>query len=406
MWRNRDVALLVSGSTVNEIGDWLLELALPLYVFIETGSGVQTAAIYLARLMVGFLCGPIGGRLVDGWRLKPTLVGTNLLQAVALTPLLAVTPDRIWPIFIVVVLQGAIGSVNNPASFALMPRLVAGDQLIAANSALSGGGSIGRLVGATVGGIVVEFGGMGTVVLLDGATFVFGAVTAALLSSRADERPARDAPDGEDADVSVRQGLREVRAIPSLMALLWVRSLAFFVFGGFPILFIVFVTDALDRNAADVGFLRASTAVTAIVAATVIARAGDRIAPPDLLVAGYVTFGAVAYGFVNAPSLTDMVWVSFAFYIATGFPNMATGVATDTTAQLLSPPDVLGRIGGLMGSIGALTMGLGSIAAGLLVEHVSARALLNVQATIFMGCAAVAFVYLRRPWRADQAEVR
>jgi len=134
IWRNRDVGLVVSGATINDIGDWLLELALPLYVFTETGSGITTALVYLVGLGVSSLFGPIGGRFADTWRLKSTLVVTNVLQAIALLPLLAVTPDRIWPVFAVVVVQGVIRAINNPAGFALLPRLVQDDQLVAANS--------------------------------------------------------------------------------------------------------------------------------------------------------------------------------------------------------------------------------------------------------------------------------
>ena len=81
VWRERDVALLVGGVTVNEIGDWLLELALPLYVLLETGSGPLTAAVYLVRLAVGTVCGPLGGRLA---RRNGILVGGNRTFRVAL----------------------------------------------------------------------------------------------------------------------------------------------------------------------------------------------------------------------------------------------------------------------------------------------------------------------------------
>ena len=53
LWRDSDVRLLIGGTTINEIGDWLLELALPVYVFIETGSGLSTAGIYLVGLTPG-----------------------------------------------------------------------------------------------------------------------------------------------------------------------------------------------------------------------------------------------------------------------------------------------------------------------------------------------------------------
>ncbi|MFV1991286.1 MAG: MFS transporter, partial [Acidimicrobiales bacterium] len=132
---------------INSIGCWLLELALPLYIFYETRSGLATAAVYLARLAIGLVFGPLGGSLTDRWNLRVTLVATNLLQVAALSPLLLVDSERTWPVYVVVVLQGLISRVNNPARFALLPRLVRDEQLLRANSAMSAGGSIARLVG-------------------------------------------------------------------------------------------------------------------------------------------------------------------------------------------------------------------------------------------------------------------
>ncbi|MEM9520103.1 MAG: MFS transporter [Actinomycetota bacterium] len=402
IWRNRDVTLLVSGNTVNEIGDWLLELALPLYVFVETESGTTTAAIYLLRLLIGAVCGPLGGRFADTWPLRATLVGTNLLQVAALLPLMAVTTDRIWPVFIVVVLQGLISSVNDPAGFALVPRLVSGEQLLATNSAMSAGQSFARLIGAAVGGVAIEFGGLGWVVAVNGATFAVAALTAGLMSAAADRRPE---PREETAnpDTSIRAGIAAVRRTPALGALLSIRALSSIVFGGFPVTFIVFVTVTLDGSGADVGLLRANVAIAGLVAAAVIGRHADRIRPEDLMTIGFAGFAALGYGWVNASFFTTALWVYFLGYGLTGFPNTASGVGAQSTAQRISPPEVLGRVGGLMGAVNALAFGIGAIAAGLLLEVTSARAILNGHVTIFVLCSLVSWFFVRRPLRARDA---
>ena len=89
------------GGTVNDIGDWMLSLALPVYVFTETGSGRDTALVFLIDLFIGVVFGPFGGALADRWDLRRTIIGTNVLQALTLLPLLAVTHDRVWLVFIV-----------------------------------------------------------------------------------------------------------------------------------------------------------------------------------------------------------------------------------------------------------------------------------------------------------------
>lgn len=399
-WRDRDLALLVGGSTVNGVGDWLLELALPLYVFVETGSGLATAAVYLIGLVIGLVLGPIGGALADRWPVRRTLVGTNVAQIVALLPLLFVEPDRIWPVYVVVVAQGAVSSVNDPATFVLLPRLVSGERLVGANSALSVGESLARLAGAAAGGAAVAVGGLELVVIADGATFVVGAATAAFLSDRANSREDEN-DDGDDApgDASVRAGIRVIRERREIAALVWIQGLAMFGFGMFPVLFIVFVTETLGGDEAAVGLIRASAAFGGLLAAAVIGGLAARVRPAQLMMRGYLLFAAVAFAFVNAPELTTAIGVYVVLFALSGFPNVATQVGMRSSAQVLCPPAVLGRLGGLMTAATSVGMGAGSILAGAAVGAVGARPLFNGQVAVLLTCGFVAWWFVVRPTR-------
>ena len=162
-------------------------VALPVYVFSETGSGTTTALLFVCQLLVAAVLGPIGGSLVDRWDLRRCLIGTNLAQAVTLAPLLAVTPTRTWPAFVVTIVQAVLSQLNNPANVALLPRLVTDDQLTSANAALSASRSMARLIGSPLGGLVVAAGGLAPVVVLDAVSFLVAAVAVALIT--ADTRP-------------------------------------------------------------------------------------------------------------------------------------------------------------------------------------------------------------------------
>lgn len=392
IWRNRDVSLLVGGATINNTGDWLLELALPLFVYSATGSGITTSAVYLVFLGVSALLGPFGGRLADSLPLKSTLVTTNLLQILALAPLLTVTEERIWPVFVAAVLQGTISSVNDPAAFALLPRLVEDEQLVAANSAMSAAFAISRLVGAAAGGFAVEFGGMTAVAIADGATFAVGATAAALLSPAANVRP--ESGDSDGADRSVRAGIDAVRTTPGLKPMMSIAAISSTIFGGFSVLFIVFVTEYLGGSEGDVGIIRASSAFGAMLGAAVVGTIASKITPVWLLSGGYLLFGVMASLFINAPPFTTAIWVYMVLYGATGFPNTAAGVGTQSTLQTITPPAFMGRVGGLTGTIFNVGMGLGAIGAGLLLEITTARVILNTQAAMLFLCGVIGVLFV------------
>ena len=396
MWRDRNVAAALVGGTVNDVGDWLLEIALPVYVYTETGSGAATAAVYIIQLAVGVVLGPYGGSLADRWNLRTTLIGTNVLQALALVPLLAVDSQRIWPVFAVSAVQAAIAQVNNPASFALFPRIVDGEQLVEANAAASTGGAVARLIGSPVGGIAVAAGGLTTVVVIDALTFVVGAIAIMSIPDRVIRRTPSAADESPATDTSVRAGLREVRSRPEVMALLAIQTVANLAFAAFPVLFIVFVDEQLSGDGTEIGLIRGMSAFGGIVAGLVIGRYARRHHPARLMVGGYLLFGLFALGFINAPPFTKQLWVYLLLFGITGFPNVASSIGFRTTAQRLCPPEVLGRLGGLMSAVSAVGAGIGAGAAALLIDRVPVRVLFNAQGQCFTVCGLIGLIWVLR----------
>lgn len=400
-WRDRDLLLVLVGGTVNNIGDWMLLVALPVFVYVETRSGLATAAVFLVDLVVGVGLGPLGGSLADRWNLRTTLVVTNALQAVALLPLLLVTSTRLWPAFVVAGAQALIRQVNDPASFSVVPRLVDDDQLVRVNAALSSGGSLARLIGAPLGGVAVATGGLGAVVVADAVTFVIGGVSAWLIRSEAIRRSAAgdgtDADDTDELDTSVRAGLRIVRESRELKAMLGVQAVSNLAFGAFNVVFVAFVADYLDGGGTEVGLIRGSAAFGGIVSGLVIARFAGRLDPPLVMVVGYSLFFAVGLGFVNAPSFTTTLWIYILLFGLTGFPNVTSQVGTSATLQQLAPRQAIGRMSGLSGAVAALGAGIGSIGTGALLEQTTARVLFNAQISCMAICALIGYLGVLRP---------
>jgi predicted MFS family arabinose efflux permease len=389
VWRRRDFRLAWGGSLVNDAGDWVLMVALPVYVFTETGSGTATALLFVCQLTISAALGPFGGSLVDRLDLRRCLIATNLLQAIALLPLLAVTPDRVWPAYPVVVAQAVLTQVNNPANMALLPRLVDSSQLPVANAAIGASNSLARLVGAPLGGLLVATGGLGPVVAIDAASFV--AVAAGVWLIRTDTGPitsdhAQATPGG------VRAGLSEIAKRPLLRGVLTIAGLSQLAQGGFVVLFVVFVVERLGRDGTDVGLIRGTMAIGAVAGAILITRAASHVDPVTLLGTGFVGMGLVSLIFWNAPLVSEALWVYVVLFALSGLPGSAVSVGLMTTLQTASPPEVLGRVGGVWLAADAVGTGVGSIATGLLVDVAPLESLLDGQATIYLVCGVLALM--------------
>src|SRR5918998_1762782 len=92
--RRRDFARLWFGGLVSMSGDWMLLVALPIYVYQRTGSALATGAMFTAGLLPTVLFGSVAGVFVDRWDRKKTMVWANVLMALSI---LLSPPPGCWP---------------------------------------------------------------------------------------------------------------------------------------------------------------------------------------------------------------------------------------------------------------------------------------------------------------------
>jgi MFS family permease len=392
LWRQRDFRIAWSAGFVNDTGDWVLNVALPIFVFIETGSGSATALLFVCQLLVGAVLGPFGGAIVDRVDLRRCLVATNSAQAVAVLPLLAVSQDRVWPAYVVVVAQAVLTQVNNPANAALIPRVIDANRLTEGNAALAASASLARLLGAPIGGLLVAWRGLGPIVVIDAASFLI--VAASLSWLRADTSPRTD-PDAAERG-HVRAGLRTVRTHPPLARLLSIHGVAQIAQGGFVVLFVAFMVDELGDDGAALGLIRGTMAIGALVGSILIARLARHLHPSILYSAGLIGMGVVSTLFWNAPTVTTALAIYIVLFTLSGVPGSALTVGLFTTIHTRSPSHTIGRVVGLMGTAEALGSATGAIIAGILVDRVPLRPLLNAQAAIYITTGLLAGALIAR----------
>lgn len=391
-WRIRDFRIAWSAGLINDIGDWVLAIALPVFVFVETRSGAATAILFLLQFVAGAVLGPIGGSLVDRWNLRRVLIWTNLAQALALMPLLAVSADRIWPAYVVMGAQSALAQLNNPANIALLPRIVTVDQIAGANAALSAAASIARLTGSALGGVLVASGSLIPVIVVNALSFI--GVALAVRFIEADASPV--GASRSERKGRLREALKTVVDHPPLAAVLSLQGLAQIAQGAFVVLFVVFMVETLGDDGRGVGLIRGSMAIGALIGAALIGRVSKRTSASTLFAVGLLGMGGVSLVFWNAPYITTALWVYAVLFALSGIPGSALSIGLFTTIQRRTPRPTIGRVVGLLGSSQAIGLGVGSISAGLLVDHVKLGSILNAQAVVYLAAGALAMHFVAR----------
>lgn len=125
MLRHRNIALLLLGQCLSRMGDWMLVVGLPIYIYQRTGSTLATGATAIASTVPNILFGSVAGVVVDRTNRQWIMVSADLLRALTLPGiLLGFTGTGLWPTYIVIIVVSALDVFFEPAKAALVPRLV------------------------------------------------------------------------------------------------------------------------------------------------------------------------------------------------------------------------------------------------------------------------------------------
>jgi MFS family permease len=402
--RQRNFSLLWSAGLISMIGDWMLFIALPIYVYKLTGSALATSTMFIAEMIPSLLLGSVAGVFVDRWNRKRIMVITNLLLALGLLPLLLVHSTAwLWVVYVVAFVESILTQFFTPAESALLPLLVSEEHLGPANSLNSLNKNIARLVGPPLGGIVAGLLGLPGITLIDAATFLIAGGMIALIvvksgHTQEESEIVSTAADRQHPIVTVwrewLEGLRLVkreRLVSIMFVLFAVTSLGEGVFG---VLFVVFVYKILHGGALQLGWLMGAQAVGGLVGSVLVGYVFKFLSPSRLIGISAVLFGLIDLVIFNYPAFFPGFALALILFVLVGIPGVGTMTSSYTLLQMAVADEYRGRIFGAIGTTGALFMLSGTILAGFLGDHVGVVTVLNTQGVVYVLAGVFALVTL------------
>jgi MFS family permease len=200
MPRSRDFRLLFTGRCVSLLGDgaFLVAMAWQAYTLSDAPTALSLLGIAMSVPLISLLL--LGGVVSDRYDRRRVMLLADVVRAALLALLggLAVGGVlELWQMVAIVAVYGGAQAFFDPASDAILPELLAADQLGAANALEQFMRPLAlRLAGPAVGGVLVGTLGPGAAFLADGLTFVVSAVALWCMSSGADAAKASRAARG------------------------------------------------------------------------------------------------------------------------------------------------------------------------------------------------------------------
>jgi MFS family permease len=388
---DRSTRLLVAAG-VSTYGDWLTVVALAVLLFDLTHRPEAPALYILARFAPRVLGPTLGGSLAD--RYGPSRVaGWAALGQSVLTAAIVVFANAgiVWPMLVAVAVAGFLGAVAQPGYSASIPRVTPAPRLLRVNAIYSGLFESSVLVAPVAGALVLPFVQPQALVAADAASFLVAGLL--MLTLRVGPAPALVT---QTRDRSGAAGV--VARDPMLRAL----AASFFCSAAaITALQAVLVVAAADRygRSIDVGWLYGAVGAGGVVGSVVLLRWTPKTIRARGIAVGFlievipVGLFAIVSGLVPALALLFVSTAAAAVYQTRG----------QTALQQRVPPEMLGRVNGVMRLLLYSGMLIGALAAVALVEPVGWSALVVGMAAV----AVIAFIpasltYRRRPRRPDE----
>jgi MFS family permease len=271
-FRYPNYRLFFGGQIVSLIGSWIGSTATSWLVYRLTGSALLLGLVGFMNQFPAFFVTPFGGIIVDRWDRRRLLVATQTLsmfQSLALAYLALTQQATVPALLFLSAVQGLVNAFDMPGRQAFVVDLIENkDDLgnaIALNSSMF---NLARLVGPTIGGLLIAAVGEGWCFLIDGLSYL--AVISALLMMRT-RPPAPSTPHPRGVLHSLWEGWRYAyhsRPIRSILALLALASLL-----GAPYMTIVpiFAGKVLKGGPHTMGFLMTAGGCGALLGALTLA---------------------------------------------------------------------------------------------------------------------------------------
>ncbi len=181
--RHRNYRLFFGGQSVSLVGTWITRVATAWLVYRLTGSELLLGVVGFSSQIPMLVLAPFAGVLVDRWDRRRILVLTQVLSLLQSTALAVLTLGgwiRVSEIIALQLVQGCINSFDMPARQAFVVQMVedreALPNAIALNSSMV---NASRIVGPSIGGLLIAAVGEGWCFTLDAVSYLAHALNLA-----------------------------------------------------------------------------------------------------------------------------------------------------------------------------------------------------------------------------------
>jgi len=368
---NKNLALILSGQLVSQIGDKFHMLAVAFLVLKTTGSPAKMGIVLFCSVFPGMLLGFISGAFLDRYSRKAIIVGADVARGliVGVVCLLYYLEALSFPVLLAAqVLISACTAFFDPAIPTIIPQIVAREQLPRANSQTQFVSGMATIIGPVLGGLTVAWAGYLPVFIINAGSYLFSAGFESLIRLPAYERPASGQTKIVDDIVA---GCRYVYCRRSLVIILVMVGVIHFFVGSIGAVVPVLATSLIGEGAENIGLIQTCIGLGTVLAALFISLRNIK-ASEALILFGSVFGIGLSLLVISGMHLSGIrIVVPFLFvFLVVGGLIIFAGTSFRSMIQKEVEDRMMGRVFGFVSSVGNISIPLAMLICGILMEYI------------------------------------
>lgn len=230
----KNFMLLVLGQFTSLFGNFILKLALSMYVLEVTGSAAVFAGILSAATIPTILLSPLGGILADRANRRNIMVALDALAGVSVlsAALFLSESNALAIISVLLIMLSVLGAFETPTVQACIPTMLQGDNIMKGNAVVNQVASLSYLIAPMLGGIAYAMFGLKPVMAASVGCFFITALFECFIElgcQRSQSRESVLSVVKQDFLSSIRYISKEQKSILKMLILVAVSR--FFVMG-------------------------------------------------------------------------------------------------------------------------------------------------------------------------------
>lgn len=379
IYRNRFLRTITLSMILLQIGIWVRNFAILLFVMEKTGNNPYAVSlISVAEFAPIFLFSFIGGTFADRWRPKRTMIWCDALSAVSVFAVLLAVMFETWEaVFFVTLVSAILSQFSQPSAMKLFKLHVPGEQMQTGMAVFQTVMAIFMIIGPVLGTFVFQKFGINYSIGIMGIAFSMSAAVLVTLPP--------------DQAVNEKAELNFLRELADGFRYVWARKVLAIMGGIFLVaglglgvitpMAIFLVTERLGLPKESLQWLMATNGVAMLIGGGLVMGFAKKISPQKLLAAGMLVSAISVVG----SGISTNLYATLALQFFSGLFLPCIHVGINTLILQTSEEEFVGRVNGVLNPLFIGGMVTAMSLAGWLKSQLTLVTIYGISGTLFFA---------------------